>query len=165
MGLNHQSLLIIAYLLPVVLLSLLLLRNPPREKTKWLLLACLPIFYIGHYLGIQQLYGWPSTATLPDKFILLGQQIIEPDKQKNTTGYIDLWVQAESAETPRLHRLPYSKTLHQQLSDAQQRQTKGKVQQGERISGGQPNTGKEKSTGDQLRFSDRKIQRPVKPTN
>ena len=55
----------LAYLLPVLLLGLLLLRADLVHWQKGLLLAALPVFYIVHYLAIANLGGWPSTQTLP----------------------------------------------------------------------------------------------------
>ena len=126
-------LLVIGYLLPVVLMALLVTsetRRTPRLLTS--LLIMLPPFYIGHYLLLQQLQGWPSNAPLPETFRLLSFQIREPDPQHDLAGQILIWIESDPQAPPRAHRLAYSKDLHQALVTAGQRQAEGKRQVGER---------------------------------
>lgn len=155
-----QLILILAYLLPVALLGLLLDRSRLRQAHKALLLALLPLFYIGHYLGIGELAGWPSDSPLPEQFILLGQKITEPDKRTQQPGNIQLWIQAADDEPSRLYQLPYSKDMHQQLVSAAQRQANGRQQVGRRTSGSQQGQGEPQGATEQYRFEDRRTRRP-----
>ncbi|MCW9079352.1 MAG: hypothetical protein OQK74_09275, partial [Gammaproteobacteria bacterium] len=99
----------LVYLLPVALVTLLL-TTLGRGHPRWLLTAVLlavPVFYVGHYLLLQQLPGWPSHAALPQQFRLLGFDIIEPDTKAGQSGRILLWVNAADSYQPRVHRLAY----------------------------------------------------------
>jgi hypothetical protein len=124
----------LVYLLPVALVTLLLTTHFPRQP-RWLLTAVLlvlPLFYVGHYLLLQQLPGWPSHAPLPQQFRLLGFDIVEPDTKAGKSGRILLWISAADSDPPRVHQLPYGKDLHQELIAAGQRQAEGRVQLGSR---------------------------------
>ena len=127
------ALLVAAYLAPLLLLGLLLLRARLAQWQKVLLLASLPLFYVAHYHGLDDLVGWPSHAPLPETFVLLGQQVREPDKGAGMAGHIRLWIRAEGEERSRLHQLAYSKDLHQRLAIAMQRQARGIQQIGKQI--------------------------------
>lgn len=166
MGTGDQLLLSIAYLLPLALGGLLLASSSLRQGVKTLVLVLLPLFYIAHYLGSAQLGGWPSHQPLPDHFVLLGQQINEPDKRNSEPGFIRLWIQQEGQPSSRLYQLPYDKQMHQQLVGAAQRQAEGKQQVGQRQpSGTQPGSG-DPSPGSEFRFEDRQSRRPpAKPSS
>jgi len=121
------------YLLPVSLLALLLTHRVSGYP-RWLItvvLLALPAFYVGHYHLLEQMQGWPSDAPLPQRFRLLGFDVTEPDTGKGETGRVLLWVQAPDSVSPRAHRLPYSKDLHQELVAAgQRRKNSGRTQIG-----------------------------------
>ena len=124
----------LVYLLPVALVALLLIRQSgPRGR--WLyttVLLVLPLFYIGHYLMLQQMQGWPSTVPLPQQFQLLAFDIREPDPNKDQAGQILLWIRTDDRAQPRVHQLAYRKALHRELIAAGQRQTQGRPQTGVR---------------------------------
>ena len=157
----------LGYLLPVALIALLLTAQV-RRHPRWLLstvLLALPVFYVGHYLLLQQLQGWPSTAPLPEHFRLLGFDIREPRPSKQDSGRILLWVKAADHEQPRVHVLAYRKTLHQELVAAGRRQEQGRPQFGTR-SGRAATTAS--NAGDRapedIRFSDAQTRAlPAKP--
>lgn len=124
----------LVYLLPAALVALLL-TAPGQRHPRWLLttvLLALPVFYIGHYLLLQQMQGWPSTAPLPQQFQLLAFDITEPDPNSDRPGHILLWVDSGDNDRPRVHRLAYRKELHRELVAAGQRQAKGRPQIGSR---------------------------------
>ena len=124
----------LVYLLPVALVALLLITQS-RPRGRWLyttVLLILPLFYIGHYLMLQQMQGWPSTVPLPQQFQLLAFDIREPDPNNNQPGQILLWIHTGEREQPRVHRLAYRKELHRELIAAGQRQTQGRPQTGVR---------------------------------
>ena len=125
-------LLSLAYLLPIALLGILI-GSRQRHERRWILavLALLPVFYIGHYLGLQAIQGWPSRQTLPDDFQLLGFDIVEPDNDR--PGHILIWARASAAQQPRVHRLGYDRDLHHMLADAGSRQSEGTPQRGRRL--------------------------------
>lgn len=128
--------LVLAYLLPLVLLALLLLRCPLSQPVKIILLLTLPLFYVGHYLGLETLPGWPADTLPPDGFVLLGERIEQPDRAKGTPGRIELWALPPGSRRSRLYELPYTLELHEKLVEAQQRSNDGHPQQGRRQQGG-----------------------------
>ena len=120
------------YVVPLALLALLLGGRGQRHPV-WLLtliLLALPIFYIGHYLMLQELKGWPSGAELPDRFRLLAFDIIEPDPSAADPGRILLWVEVAGEREPRVYTRPYRKQLHEDLVAAGKRQQQGRQQIG-----------------------------------
>jgi hypothetical protein len=130
----HMVAMTLVYLLPVALATSLLTTQGRRHR-RWLLTAvllALPVFYVGHYLLLQQLPGWPSRAALPQQFRLLGFDIIEPDTRAGESGRILLWINAAESDQPRVHQLAYRKDLHQKLVAASQRQAEGRTQLGTR---------------------------------
>ena len=157
----------LGYLFPVALIALLLTAQV-RRHPRWLLttvLLALPVFYVGHYLLLQQLQGWPSTAPLPEHFRLLGFDIREPRSKEQDGGRILLWIKAADDEQPRVHALAYRKTLHRELVAAGKRQEQGRPQLGTR-SRGAANTVSDpgnRAPGD-IRFSDAETRAlPAKP--
>ena len=157
----------LGYLLPAALIALLLTAQV-RRHPRWLLstvMLALPVFYIGHYLLLLQLQGWPSTAPLPERFQLLGFDIREPRPQEQDNGRILLWVKATDHEQPRVHALAYRKALHQELVAAGKRQEQGRPQFGTR-NRHTPTTASDPSDsapGD-IRFSDAETRAlPAKP--
>jgi len=127
-------LLSLAYLLPLVLVALLLTaehRRPRRVIT--LVLAVLPLFYIGHYLLLMNMRGLPSDAPVPAHFQLLAFQVSEPESRTGRAGEILLWLRDQAAPQPRVHRLAYDKQLHEALVEAGRRQAEGRAQMGTRL--------------------------------
>ena len=106
--------------------------------------ALVLLFCVTTYRGVWELTGWPTGEVLPERFLLLGSWIQEPDKTENTQGEIALWAVAirddGPAEDPRSYRLPYGAELHQGLQEAQRRMGQGRLQMGQRVlEGGQRN--------------------------
>jgi hypothetical protein len=96
------------------------------------MLLALPLFYAAHYRLLEELQGWPSSAPLPDQFRLLAHEVVEPDQVSGAPGRILIWAQPVGAPHPRVYRLPYDKVLHEQLTEAAERQANGRAQRGER---------------------------------
>ena len=151
------SALSLAYIVPIALLAWYLAAGPAR-RPRWLLmfvLSTLPFFYAGHYLLLQQLQGWPSGAQLPDEFQLLGFEISEPGPGATERGAILLWTRATGHRTPRVHRLAYSRALHQELVSAGERLAEGRAQTGVRSRQTAAGTAQAADgTGERIRFED-----------
>jgi 4-amino-4-deoxy-L-arabinose transferase-like glycosyltransferase len=125
----------LAYLIPIALLAAFL--GAERTRPRWLIAAmliALPVFYIAHYISIGAIQGWPSNAPLPEEFRLLAFRIEEPSPRDDGPGEILLWVQGHDVPDPRVHRLDYSKELHEELVAAGRRQAEGAPQVGTRSS-------------------------------
>lgn len=154
------------YLVPLALLALLLSGRGQRQPV-WLLtliLIALPIFYIGNYLMLQELRGWPSSAELPDRFRLLAFDITEPDQKAAEPGRILLWIELVGERDSRVYAQPYRKQLHEALVAAGKRQEQGRQQIGSKT----PAEGTSSATGGQgeqiIRFEDA-ISKPLPAKN
>ncbi len=119
----------LTYVLPLAMLGLLAATtHRPRRWLPVLVLAALPLFYVGHYFLLQAMQGWPVDDAPPDEFNLLGFDIREPEAGGG--GEILIWLRSTGQPSPRAHRLPYSRELHQSLSAAGQRLAEGTPQTG-----------------------------------
>ena len=128
----------LAYVLPIALLGLA--TTTVRQRSRWLMivaLVALPVFYTGHYLLLQAIQGWPVDSAPPDEFRLLGFDVREPDS--TSSGEILIWIRSEGQASPRVHRLPYTRELHQAISKAGQRLAQGSPQRGTRLDPGDSN--------------------------
>ena len=132
MNVGTQLGLVLAYLLPTALVAWLLTKMLNRQRrTLVVMLLVLPLFYIGHYLLLEQLQGWPSSSRLPDSFRLIAYEALEPDKRTADPGRILVWVQADDAPMPRVHAVDYDPELHRRLGEAAEQESAGKPQRGE----------------------------------
>ena len=144
------------YLAPLALLALMLSGRGQRHPV-WLLtviLVLLPVFYIGHYLMLQELKGRPSSAELPERFRLLAFDITEPDPNTAEPGRILIWIDGIGERDPRVHELPYRKQLHQTLVAARERQVQGHQQIGNKPPQGATPTGAVRQNEQIIRFED-----------
>ncbi len=104
---------------------------------------------LGTFLAIQAQLGWPSQNGLPEQFQLHAALIDEPSANATDGGAIYLWLtpwnrQLSQDEThidgdigldaatlpprrPRAFGLPYSRDLHQQVEDMQERLARGEM--------------------------------------
>lgn len=123
----------VGYVLPLMLLAWVITgRNITRSRATLFVLLALPFFYLSHYLVVQHIAGLPSDQPVPDFFTLLGFEINEPNSRTDSAGEILLWLRADGSSSPRVHRLPYARELHESLSDAGERQAAGSTQVGVR---------------------------------
>lgn len=93
--------------------------------------------YIVHYLGLEALTGWPSENELPAEFDVLGMRVVEPDRDDDGSGHIELWIRPPGAVDSRLYRLPYSGALHEEIERAEARQGDGHAQRGRATASGE----------------------------
>jgi Ca2+/Na+ antiporter len=150
--------LVIAYVFLLALLMLMLLytRWPWLIKAVMVLLVC--GFYLFSYKVWRQAQGWPSTAALPERFLLHASVIEEPDQRKGSQGQIFVWasdlVDHRPAAEPRAYRLPYDKAVHSALEDAMQNLRNGTVQLGR----AREVTDDPEQARDLTRFGERRLQ-------
>ena len=146
----------LAYLVPLALLAVLLSGRRQRHPP-WLLaviLIALPVFYVGHYLMLQQLQGWPSDTRLPERFRLLAFDIIEPDPNTADPGRILMWIQAAGERDPRVYAQSYRVQLHQALVAAGKRQQQGRQQIGGAVPQGRTEFSAGENARQVIRFED-----------
>jgi hypothetical protein len=132
-----------------------------------------PVTVLTLYFGLAVWYsvgsyvGWPSSYDPPRKFILNWVIVEEPRKGTDDSGVIYLLVTklphpddkkqidpfwkkcfktlgyAGSKKSPRLHKVPYSRPLHKQMSKA-----KGMIKKGQMVIGEFDPNAKSKFSGD-----------------
>ena len=92
--------------------------------------------YVGTYLGLKDLQGWPVTEELPQRFQLHWAMISEPDKSQKTTGSIYLWIQPTAPTgklmaEPRAYHLPYDVKMAEKVENALRQIDEGKIVEGQ----------------------------------
>jgi hypothetical protein len=122
--------LIAAYAIPVAFLVWIWSGIQGKLAIKLLITASLPLIYILHWQGLQDHLGWPAEQKLPEKFVLIAADIIEPGQREGREEAIYLWIKATGDESPRAFRLAYSRDLHQMLYEVRKRMKEGKRQMG-----------------------------------
>jgi hypothetical protein len=97
-----------------------------------LLVVAVVGFYFWADEGVHQMWGWPSTDALPERFVLLAAVIEEPTNK--TAGALFVWVQAiengKPVRAPRAYQLPYAKDLHALLNEGMKKARNGVTQMG-----------------------------------
>lgn len=71
------------------------------------------------FYSYRAMQGWPVSDSAPEKMMLVGAFVEEPDPALATPGAIYLWYKDYRHPDPRAIRLPYSKDLHRQMNKAQ----------------------------------------------
>lgn len=128
-----ESLTSLFYVVPLALVGLVVATEGRRPRSLIIaLLVALPFFYVGHYVLLKGIQGWPTETPLPERFELVAFDVSEPRPMTKQRGDILLWVRTKHQQQPRVHRLDYSRDLHQSLLAAGERQSEGKTQVGER---------------------------------
>ncbi|WP_338415812.1 hypothetical protein [uncultured Sphaerotilus sp.] len=99
---------------------------------KGLLVAGVCVFYFWADEAIHQMWGWPSTDALPERFVLLAAVFDEPTTK--SSGALFVWVQAlengKPVKAPRGYQLPYAKDLHALLNEGIKKSRQGVTQLG-----------------------------------
>ena len=119
----------------VVLAALAVLALLWSRWPAWLR-ALLVVSVIGFYFwadeAVHGMWGWPSSDTLPERFVLLATVIEEPTNK--SAGALFVWVQAldngKPVRAPRAYQLPYAKDLHALLNEGIKKSRQGVSQLG-----------------------------------
>jgi len=81
--------------------------------------------------------GWPTSASLPERFRLISAQIYEPSALLNTEGAVYLWVtnmdDLAGLGVPRSFKIKYNKELHEKVSKSLVNLKNGVPQMGENL--------------------------------
>lgn len=119
----------------VVLAALAVLALVWSHWPRWLralLVAGVVVFYFWADEAMHQMWGWPSSDALPERFVLLAAVIDEPTNK--SAGALYVWVNAiengKPAAQPRAFKLPYSKDLHSLLNEGVKKSRQGVTQMG-----------------------------------
>lgn len=129
------------------------------------------LFSISLWHSLESLEGWPTEERMPEKFEIKWIVIEEPNMRTGEEGEIFIWSKnmtkeynsassipllhnKEKSNDPRLHRLPYSREMHKQAQDIQNKIASGEKYYGEMKGGkmksggkGKEGEGKGKSNG------------------
>lgn len=120
--------------LVLALLMLVLLFSRLHWVLRLLLVVVVSGSYWLAYQGWDRAQGWPSQNTVPEKFLLHGAVIEEPNAEEGVSGTIFLWVsdltEYKPAEQPRAYIMPYSKRLHSAAQEALRQMRNGELQMG-----------------------------------
>jgi hypothetical protein len=153
----------------VLLLLSLQLKSRWRWPIKALAIGLALPAMLGTFLAVQAQLGWPSRHSLPEQFQLHAALIDEPSSSAAEGGAIYLWLTpwndaffqdgrpgadddagldsaVPSDRRPRAFDLPYSRDLHQQVEDMQERLARGDMVIGRH----QPRSSWERRFGQQL---------------
>ncbi|WP_412971020.1 hypothetical protein [Glaciecola sp. MF2-115] len=126
--------LIIAYVFIAALLVLSMIYSEFDWKVKVVLALVVMAFYYASYYAWSEAQGWPTNKQPPNRFILHHALIVEPDQEGERDGQILLWVSdikgQEMADTPRVYKLEYTKTMHAKVQKALSKLKGGKAQVG-----------------------------------
>ncbi len=127
--------LVSSFVLIIVLLLSLNFKSNWRWEIKAFVIVLSVCFYIFNYLAIIEIYGWPSTSKLPEKFKIHSTYVKEDDKFLNEPGFILMWLFTLDefnipADKPRVYKLPYNQELDQKLRAVQNKINDGVEQAG-----------------------------------
>ena len=150
------------YIVPLALLAWMVAgREVSRTRATLIVLLALPFLYLSHHILARQAAGLPTDQPVPESFRLLGFEVDEPDRKTGSGGSILLWLHGADAPSPRVHRLPYARDLHESLLSAGERQAAGTTQVGVRRSAGPATaSGGTQTDTNEIEFRDEK---PVRP--
>ncbi|MEE2778434.1 MAG: hypothetical protein VYE73_16910 [Acidobacteriota bacterium] len=83
------------------------------------------VLYVGTYLGLRSMEGWPTTDVLPEHFRLYWVAVDEPVKQTGQEGAIYFWVReldsnGEPVGPPRAHTVSWDEATAQEVHEARE---------------------------------------------
>ena len=121
LGLSAGFILVLSFLL------YLLFKTQLFVGTKFLALALASVFFIVQYQSLHQFMGWPSTAELPEEFVLIATNVREPNKQTGDLGIMYWWVRESSdlTQPPRVYELPYKAEMQKITEEVVKKQKEG----------------------------------------
>ncbi len=87
--------------------------------------------FIGSYVAIVAMLGWPTDDRLPERASFLASRIVEPDKATGAPGVIFVWLQGIDTQNlpvgePRAYKLVYSRAVAEEVVKAQRLRFEGR---------------------------------------
>lgn len=126
---NSSLLLTFLYVAVALLLLVLCLATAWKRWIKILTILVVTATYFIANDTFEDMLGWPTPRTLPEKFMIVSAVIEEPNKERGVDGAIYLWITPLDSQrpvtVPRAYKLPYQKDNHTQLSEAQRKSRQG----------------------------------------
>lgn len=136
-----------------------------RWAVKVLLTGFLCLYAVQVHDALGSYSGWPAKEAMPQRALLISAVVREPNPAKNDRGAIFLWVVPLGQDDPdlfsyrpisgepRAYKLPYSRPMHEQTSQAM----KAMQQNGRPIlieRGGIPDDGEGEGGGNRTTYGD-----------
>lgn len=126
---------------------------------KGLMVVLTSAFSVSLWLSLNALLGWPTQDVIPEKFEIKWVVAEEPNKITNSEGAIYVWLKDLDSgkkshswymsrrfnkieDEPRIHKLPYSRSMHEQAVKIQAKIASGGKFYGERNGDGAPGEGR-----------------------
>lgn len=114
---------VLVYVLVATLLLSMNLTSRWRWWVKALTILVTGGFFVGSYVAIVALLGWPAQADPPSRFALLATRVVEPDRVTGSAGAIYLWLEELDENNvpsgrPRSYGLAYTSDFADAVSQA-----------------------------------------------
>jgi hypothetical protein len=130
----------LAFILLAAVLCLLLIGSRWKWWQKLALILIVPAFGLVVWAAIASYKGWPTTEDPPDRSIVCGVLVREPDPGRADPGAIYVWLMpldeahqginpldyATPGNEPRAFRFPYTRNMHKGMQRAQRMMREGK---------------------------------------
>lgn len=121
--------------LSFLILTALLLWLIIDVRGKWLFKVMIMFLVVAFstlvWKSLDSYLGWPTSAALPERSILIWVSVVEPSPKLEEPGAIYLWLKPREAlpkriffgynpspNDPRVYKLPYSRSLHKDTQRA-----------------------------------------------
>ena len=130
---------ILATVAAYVAIAVLLLSLNLTSRWRWWIkggaIVVTGLFFIGSYVAISSLLGWPTQKRIPDRFLLVATRVVEPDPFTGNPGAVFLWLEQMDENNvpngrPRSFKLSYTEELAARTDEAQERLNEGEEVQG-----------------------------------
>jgi hypothetical protein len=87
--------------------------------------------FVGTYIAVNAIVGWPTTDRLPPRASFLASRIVEPDSFTGDPGVIFVWLQGIDDKNlpvgePRAYRLSYTRNVAKDVVEAQRMRGQGR---------------------------------------
>jgi hypothetical protein len=131
---------ILATVAAYIVIAILLLSLNLTSRWQWWIkgssIVVTGLFFVGSYLAIVSMLGWPSEARPPAKFSVIATRVVEPNAFTGDPGAIYLWLEALDENNvvsgqPRSFKLVYTEPLADAAADVQDMLNAGEEVQGE----------------------------------
>jgi hypothetical protein len=115
------------FILVLLLLSYLMIKTRISPLIKLIVVVVVSVFYWVQYQSLLQYRGWPTTASLPDEFVLIATEVHEPELSKGDEGVMYWWVRESGnpKQPPRVYQLPYQVEIHEKTQEVVREQKQG----------------------------------------
>src|SRR3954462_11816926 len=120
-----------AYAATAVLLLSLNIASLWRWPVKASAIVATTGLFVGTYVAINAMIGWPSGDRLPERASFLAARIVEPDAFPGTPGFVFVWPERIDAQNlpvgePRAYKLADNREVAKDVVEAQRMRGQGR---------------------------------------